>query len=161
MPIFICPFPCLRVLRTMMTFLRRDRRIQHSNQQVRILLLGTYMKVSVKDSECTDNAFNCPVEATLSVIGGKWKVVILFHLTHSGTHRFAELRRKIPGVSERMLTQQLRELERDGVVHREVYPEVPPKVEYSLTKYGESLGQITKIMCDWGKKHMKRIKTQA
>ena len=60
-----------------------------------------------------------------------------------------------------MLTQQLRELERDGVVHREVYPEVPPKVEYSLTKYGESLGQITKIMCDWGKKHMKRIKTQA
>ena len=119
------------------------------------------MKVSVKDSECTDNAFNCPVEATLSVIGGKWKVVILFHLTHSGTHRFAELRRKIPGVSERMLTQQLRELERDGVVHREVYPEVPPKVEYSLTKYGESLGQITKIMCDWGKKHMKRIKTQA
>ena len=135
--------------------------MQHSNQHVRILLLGTYMKVSVKDSECTDNAFNCPVEATLSVIGGKWKVVILFHLTHSGTHRFAELRRKIPGVSERMLTQQLRELERDGVVHREVYPEVPPKVEYSLTKYGESLGQITKIMCDWGKKHMKRIKTQA
>ena len=135
--------------------------MQHSNQQVRILLLGTYMKVSVKDSECTDNAFNCPVEATLSVIGGKWKVVIRFHLTHSGTHRFAELRRKIPGVSERMLTQQLRELERDGVVHREVYPEVPPKVEYSLTKYGESLGQITKIMCDWGKKHMKRIKTQA
>ena len=135
--------------------------MQHSNQQVRILLLGTYMKVSVKDSECTDNAFNCPVEATLSVIGGKWKVVILFHLTHSGTHRFAELRRKIPGVSERMLTQQLRELERDGVVHREVYPEVPPKVEYSLTKYGEARGQITKIMCDWGKKHMKRIKTQA
>ena len=119
------------------------------------------MKVSDKDSACTDEFFNCPVEATLSVIGGKWKVVILFHLSHSGTHRFAELRRKIPGVSERMLTQQLRELEHDGIVHREVYPEVPPKVEYSLTEYGETLGPICKIMCDWGKKHMKKIKMRS
>ena len=115
------------------------------------------MKVSDTGSECTDAVFNCPVEATLSVIGGKWKVVILFHLSHSGTHRFAELRRKIPGVSERMLTQQLRELERDGVVRREVYPEVPPKVEYSLTEYGETLRPICELMCGWGKKHMKRV----
>jgi DNA-binding HxlR family transcriptional regulator len=119
------------------------------------------MKVS-KSQGCKsdDPAFNCPVEATLHVIGGKWKVVILFHLTHVGTHRFAELRRKIPGVSERMLTQQLRELEADSVVHREVYPEVPPKVEYSLTEYGTTLRPICELMCNWGKQHMKRLKSK-
>ena len=101
--------------------------------------------------------YQSPVEATLDVIGGKWKVVILFHLMHDGTHRFAALRRKIPGVSERMLTQQLRELEDDGIVHREVYPEVPPKVEYSLTAYGQTLRPITRVMCEWGQKHMQRI----
>ena len=105
--------------------------------------------------------FNCPVEATLSVIGGKWKVVILYNLAHAGTHRFAELRRKIPGVSERMLTQQLRELERDGVLRREVYPEVPPKVEYSLTEYGQTLRPICERMCDWGVSHMKRRNSSA
>jgi DNA-binding HxlR family transcriptional regulator len=119
------------------------------------------MKVSGTSSQGAVAFFNCPVEATLSVIGGKWKVVILFHLAHSGTHRFAELRRKILGVSERMLTQQLRELENDGVVRREVYPEVPPKVEYSLTAYGETLRPICNLMCGWGKKHMKRIETRA
>ena len=105
-------------------------------------------------------AYHCPVEATLDVIGGKWKVVILFHLTHDGTHRFAVLRRKIPGVSERMLIQQLRELEDDGIVHREVYAEVPPKVEYSLTDYGKTLRPITEVMYEWGKRHMKRIKAR-
>ena len=91
------------------------------------------------------------------MIGGKWKAVILYHLTHEGTHRFSELRRKIPGVSERMLTQQLRELEDDGILHREVYPEVPPKVEYSLTDYGKSFRPITAVMCEWGQRHMRRI----
>ena len=108
----------------------------------------------------TEHDYHCPVEATLEVIGGKWKVVILFHLSHDGIHRFAELRRKIPGVSERMLTQQLRELEDDGVVHREVYAEVPPKVEYSLTDYGKTLQPITKVMCEWGQKHIRRIKVR-
>ncbi len=89
------------------------------------------------------------------MIGGKWKVLILFWLRDGG-RRFSELRRLIPGVSERMLTQQLRELEKDGIVHREVYPEVPPRVEYSLTQYGQTLQPITDLMCQWGKQHMVR-----
>lgn len=109
------------------------------------------------DAESKQRQFNCPVEATLAVIGGKWKAVILFHLSHTGTHRFAELRRKTNGVSERVLTQQLRELERDGVVSRTVYPTVPPKVEYSLTAYGETLRPICELMCKWGQLHQKRI----
>jgi DNA-binding HxlR family transcriptional regulator len=129
--------------------------------QVRRKRLGTYMRVSMAKETATDGAdFHSPVEATLDVIGGKWKVVILFHLTHDGTHRFAVLRRKIPGVSERMLTQQLRELEGDGIVHREVYPEVPPKVEYSLTDYGKTLRPITEVMCEWGQRHIKQIKAK-
>ena len=100
-------------------------------------------------------AFHCPVEATLDAIGGKWKVVILFWLKDQ-TLRFSELRRKIPGVSERVLTQQLRELEADGIVRREVYPEVPPKVEYSLTPYGHTLRPVTEAMCAWGEKHLRR-----
>ena len=99
--------------------------------------------------------FHCPVEAILDVIGGKWKVVILFWLK-GRTLRFGELRRKIPAVSERMLTQQLWELEEHGIVRREVYPEVPLKVEYSLTGYGRTLRPITDLMCEWGKRHMRR-----
>ena len=100
--------------------------------------------------------YNCPVEAALDVIGGKWKVLILCWLKE-GVHRFGELRRRVGGVSERVLTQQLRELERDGIVHRKVYPEVPPKVEYSLTPFGETLRPVLCLLNDWGKKHMKRI----
>ena len=99
--------------------------------------------------------YHCPVEATLDVIGGKWKVVILYWLADE-TRRYSELVRKIPGISERMLIQQLRELEDHEVVHREVYPEVPPKVEYSLTAYGRTLLPIADMMCAWGKKHMRR-----
>ncbi len=95
----------------------------------------------------------CPVEATLAVIGGKWKPLILFYLLQ-GTTRFGELKRKIPGVTQQMLTLQLRELERDGVVHREVYAQVPPKVEYSLTKVGQSLEPILLLMLEWGQRHI-------
>ena len=91
----------------------------------------------------------CLVEATLDVIGGKWKGVILFYLL-SGTKRFNELRRLLPSVTHRMLVLQLRELEEAGVVHREVYLQVPPKVEYSLTPFGKSLQPILVLMEQWG-----------
>lgn len=92
----------------------------------------------------------CPAERTLDVIGGRWKVPILWHLLQ-GTLRFSELRRALPGVTQKMLTQQLRELERAGVVRRRVYPQVPPKVEYSLTDRGSSLKPVVDAMCKWGK----------
>jgi DNA-binding HxlR family transcriptional regulator len=91
----------------------------------------------------------CGVETTLSVIEGRWKPRILFQLL-DGTRRFSELKRKLPGVTQRMLTLHLRELERDGLVHREVYREVPPKVEYSLTAMGRSLEPLLRFMSDWG-----------
>lgn len=94
----------------------------------------------------------CPVEATLELIGGKWKGVILYHLMER-TYRFGELKRTMPGITQHMLTKQLRELEADGIIHRKVYAEVPPKVEYSLTKSGESLRQVIMMMRDWGRAH--------
>ena len=100
--------------------------------------------------------YNCPVEATIDVIGGKWKPLILWWL-HQQTYRFAELRRLIPGITEKMLSQQLRELEADGIVDRVVYPTAPPKVEYSLTDYGRSLERALHEICAWGRLHMQRI----
>jgi len=100
--------------------------------------------------------YNCPVEAAIDVIGGKWKPLILWWL-QQGTYRFAELRRMIPGITEKVLTQQLRELEADGIVARQAYPTVPPKVEYSLTEYGGSLKLALEAICDWGRGHMQRI----
>lgn len=93
--------------------------------------------------------YGCSVETTLDVIGGKWKGVILFHLT-GGTKRFNELRRMMPSVTQRVLTLQLRELEADGIIHREVYAAVPPRVEYSLTTFGHTLEPIIMQMRDWG-----------
>ena len=91
----------------------------------------------------------CAVEAAISLIDGKWKSVVMFHLM-GGTMRFNELKRAIPGVTQRMLTNQLRELEDDGLVARKVYPQVPPKVEYSLTPLGESMTPILKALKAWG-----------
>jgi DNA-binding HxlR family transcriptional regulator len=93
----------------------------------------------------------CPAEATLRVIGGSWKVPILWHLAKE-TKRFSQLQRDLQGVTQKMLTQQLRELERHEVVARKVYPQVPPKVEYSLTPRGRSLLPIVASMCEWGKR---------
>ena len=97
--------------------------------------------------------FGCPVEAALDVIGNKWKGIILFHLL-SGLKRFNELKRLIPDVSQRVLTLQLRELEKDNVIKRKVYPQVPPKVEYSLSELGVSLKPVLVALREWGEKFM-------
>jgi DNA-binding HxlR family transcriptional regulator len=94
----------------------------------------------------------CPVEYTLGIIGGKWKGILVYHLI-DGVKRFNEFRRICPSITQRMLTLQLRELEEDGIVHREVYREVPPKVEYSLTPLGKSLIPIILQMKEWGDEH--------
>lgn len=98
----------------------------------------------VPDSETT-----CPVTRCLAVIGGKWKPVILFSVEH-GVNRFGAMRRAIPNVTKQMLTQQLRELEADGIIDRKVFAEVPPRVEYSLTEKGHSLLPVIAAMRDWG-----------
>ncbi|WP_449539740.1 winged helix-turn-helix transcriptional regulator [Ferdinandcohnia sp. Marseille-Q9671] len=100
--------------------------------------------------------YNISVEATLEVIGGKWKCVILCHLTH-GTKRTSELKRLMPNITQKMLTQQLRELEVDGVIERIVYNQVPPKVEYKLSEYGKSLEHILDSLCAWGETHIVKV----
>jgi DNA-binding HxlR family transcriptional regulator len=95
-------------------------------------------------------AFQCPAEPTLAVIGGPWKVRILYHL-FDRPHRFSELKRALDGCTQKMLTQQLREMESDGIVRRKVFAQVPPKVEYSLTPRGKTLKPIVEAMCHWGK----------
>jgi DNA-binding HxlR family transcriptional regulator len=108
----------------------------------------------------TMSAESCPVTAALEVIGGKWKPVILYQL-RAGPIRFGALRRAVPRATQKMLTQQLRELERDGVIDRTVHAVVPPRVEYSLSKYGETLRPLLLSMCEWGKKHRARTARKA
>lgn len=96
---------------------------------------------------------HCPVETALSVIGGKWKPLILWHLGEDGSCRFLELQRLVPGVTRKMLTQHLRQLERDGIVARKVFNDLPQHVEYSLTQYGSTLRPVLRALCDWGSAH--------
>jgi DNA-binding HxlR family transcriptional regulator len=98
---------------------------------------------------------SCPVEQTIALLGSKWKLLILREL-FKGTKRFGELSRGVPGISQKMLTQQLRQMEEDNLIHRKVYAEVPPRVEYSLTEIGKSLSPILDAMHKWGAKYMMR-----
>lgn len=98
----------------------------------------------------------CGLGPAFHVVGGKWKALILWEI-NTQTRRFGELKRLLPLVSEKMLTQHLRELERDGIVHREMFHEVPPRVEYSVTELGTELMEALGPLCDWGEKHMARI----
>jgi len=108
----------------------------------------------MKSEQC-DMTLRCPVEACLEIIGGKWKAVILFHLL-GGTKRFNELRRLLPKVTQRMLTRQLRELEKDQLVVRTIYPQVPPKVEYSLSGFGMTVEPILRMLQKWGTDYLQQ-----
>lgn len=108
-------------------------------------------KLSRRNNKCH---YGCAVEAALDVIGNKWKGVILFHLLE-GKKRFNELRRLIPSITQRMLTLQLRELEKDEVINRKIYLQVPPKVEYSLTPNGATLKPLLLALREWGIRYMK------
>ena len=99
-----------------------------------------------------NGAFTCGLDAALFVLGGKWKPLILFHLAH-GTRRYGELRRAIGSVSDKVLIQQLKELQADGIIDRFDCGEIPPKVEYSLTAFGRTLGKALAPLCEWGTKY--------
>ncbi len=100
-----------------------------------------------------DPLYNCPLEVTLELVGGKYKCLILWHLIDK-TLRFSELSRLIPQATPKMMAAQLRELEKNGLITRTVYPEVPPKVEYQLSDFGKTLMPILDVMCDWGAEYM-------
>jgi DNA-binding HxlR family transcriptional regulator len=104
------------------------------------------------------NEFNCPVDATIQLIGGKYKAVILWHLIED-KKRFSELKHLIPKATEKMLIQQLRDLESDGLIIRKVYPVVPPKVEYSLSVFGRSIVPVLNSMCSWGTDYLRQHRT--
>ncbi|MET9063547.1 winged helix-turn-helix transcriptional regulator [Streptosporangium sandarakinum] len=100
--------------------------------------------------------YSCGLDAAVDIVGGKWKALILWALHHE-PRRFGELKRSVPGISEKMLTQMLREMEAHGLVHREVYHQVPPKVEYSLTEFGQSLNTALIPLGVWGEENMRAI----
>lgn len=100
----------------------------------------------------------CQIDDALGILVGKWKPIILLNLLDKGTLRFSELKREIPGITQKMLTKQLRELEEEDIVKRVVYPQVPPKVEYSITSYGRTLENILVDMHEWGVKHQSHMK---
>lgn len=116
------------------------------------------MSEGFKMIDFKNKSYACTFEVTMDLIGGKWKPIIVWHLGTKGTLRFNELKKILPNITQKMLTQQLRELEVDQLVHREVYPQVPPKVEYSLTPIGETLVPILSMMCQWGSDYCDKIK---
>lgn len=106
----------------------------------------------MKKTDCLDPLF-CPVLTSLSVIGGKWKLAILWSIRQNGVQRFGELQRSLGGITQKMLTQQLRDLEADGIIVRKVFAEVPPRVEYTLSDYGRTLDPLLEGMALWGRTH--------
>lgn len=96
---------------------------------------------------------SCPVTATMKVLGGKWKLILINAIYHTSPARFGELKRSVIGITQSMLTAQLRELEEDGIISRKIYAEIPPRVEYTLTEFGLTLGPIIQSMASWGEKY--------
>ncbi len=107
--------------------------------------------------DCKGKKYYCAMELSLQVIGGKWKPIILWRLGTDGTLRFSQLSRIMPNITQKMLTQQLRELEADGMLKRTVWPQVPPKVEYELTELGWSIMPVLRELCAWGKGYEERF----
>ncbi len=107
--------------------------------------------------KCRGREYYCTVELTLHVIGGKWKPIILYHLSNEGTQRFGKLKQAMPNITQKMLTQQLRELEHDGLILRQVYAQVPPKVEYTLSEFGWSIMPVLQSLCQWGQSYEERF----
>lgn len=131
----------------------RYHEVDLPSKQVRTNLCRSYENVTImKNPWHIENPVNCPMVSAINVIGGKWKPIIL-HMLSSGTMRFGELKRNIPPVSQKMLTQQLRELEADGIIVRKAYAEVPPRVEYFLTEKGATLTPILNDLYAWGQKN--------
>lgn len=130
----------------------------HPERQVCTFLCHTIF-LETKEVFPLSHSQNCPVEATLDLIGGKYKALILWHLSNSKL-RYSQLRDLLEGITPKMLTQQLRELESSQLVHREVFPIVPPKVEYSLTELGKSLMPILVAMRDWGADYLRQSKVE-
>lgn len=110
-------------------------------------------------NECTDELSFCPVETGIELLSGKWKGRILWKLRNNRVMRFGELRRALGGITEKMLAQQLRELEAVGLVSRTVYGEVPPRVDYRLSEFGESVGPILEVFAEWGVANRDRVAT--
>ncbi len=118
--------------------------------------MASQLRPSEDEESCGELQFCCAVDVTLSVIGGKWKLLIYAHL-RDGVTRFGQLRRAIPRITQTMLTQQLRELERDGIVTRTIYAEIPPRVEYALTDFGRTLEGVIMKMHEWGTTYVERV----
>ncbi|WP_094228493.1 winged helix-turn-helix transcriptional regulator [Methanolobus psychrotolerans] len=113
------------------------------------------MTTEDKTNGTSDREYSCPVEATLSVIGGKWKPLILWQLKED-VLRYNSLQQTLPGISPRMLTKQLREMEDDGLVKRKMYPQIPPRVEYSLTEFGKTVIPLLEALAGWGIRYVEQ-----
>lgn len=132
----------------------RDMRNIHD---IRLKMRGLGAMAAEVKERINLKEINCEKELTLAVIGGKWKLIILWHLGLEGTKRFSELKRLIPHITQKMLTNQLRELEEDKLIERKVYAEVPPRVEYTLTDHGQSLMPVLHAMYNWGKNYGENV----
>jgi DNA-binding HxlR family transcriptional regulator len=114
-----------------------------------------------KLKRCQGRDYYCTVELTLNIIGGKWKPIILYHLGATECMRFGQLKNAMPNITQKMLTRQLRELEKDNLVHRKVYAEVPPRVEYSLTEFGRTILPVLQSLSRWGADYETRFHKRA